>query len=119
MKYLILALSLLVNLSLYAQVNATHPCADDLNKFCSGVKKGEGRMAKCLKEHENELSNTCAEKIAGAKEKIKARAKLIVANCKDELKKFCKDSPKGHGSKLKCLESHKTESSELCKAVLL
>lgn len=34
-------------------------CKADTEKFCAGVKPGDGRLAKCLKEHEAELSPEC------------------------------------------------------------
>jgi hypothetical protein len=44
-------------------------CEDDITMFCAGVQPGEGRIAKCLKEHKAELSSKCQEGITKAKEK--------------------------------------------------
>jgi len=38
-------------------------CCDDVKKFCKDVRQGGGRIAKCLREHTNELSAPCKEKI--------------------------------------------------------
>jgi len=35
-------------------------CDEDLDKFCSGVAIGEGRLLKCLGEHSSEISPRCA-----------------------------------------------------------
>ena len=35
------------------------PCKADMEKFCKGVEPGEGRVMKCMKEHEAELSEGC------------------------------------------------------------
>ncbi len=121
MKLVIISLSLLLSVSVFAQnaeSSKDHPCAADVKKFCSGVEKGQGRIAKCLKEHEKEISPACTEKMAAGKEKMKARAKEIVESCKEELQKFCKEVKPGGGAKLKCLESHKAEVGEKCKAAL-
>jgi hypothetical protein len=40
------------------------PCATDAAKFCKDVKPGEGRVAACLKEHEQELSQACRDRKA-------------------------------------------------------
>jgi hypothetical protein len=48
---------------------AKKECADDVDKFCQDVKAGSGRIAKCLKQHENELSTECKEVMAKAKKK--------------------------------------------------
>ena len=47
------------------------PCKADMEKFCKDVKPGEGRIVKCMKEHEAELSEACKahKPKAGAKEK--------------------------------------------------
>ncbi len=38
------------------------PCAADVQKFCKGVKKGEGRIIACLKSQQSELSQACSAK---------------------------------------------------------
>ena len=34
-------------------------CKDDLEKFCSSVQPGEGRLLKCLEENEKKVSDRC------------------------------------------------------------
>lgn len=34
-------------------------CKPDVEKFCSGVAPGGGRIMECLKQHESELSDAC------------------------------------------------------------
>ncbi len=36
-------------------------CRDDLHKFCSEVKIGEGRVGMCLLEHKPEVSEGCSK----------------------------------------------------------
>ena len=38
-------------------------CRDDTAKFCKDVKPGSGAIARCLDEHQNELSAPCKEGI--------------------------------------------------------
>lgn len=120
MKLLILSMSLLFNVSLFASEadSQTHPCAADIKKFCPAVEKGEGRIAKCLKEHEKEISSICSSKMTGGKEKMKAKAKDIYTNCKDDLQKLCKEVTKGKGGRMKCLDEKKDKVSAKCKAAL-
>jgi hypothetical protein len=43
---------------------AQKACHDDVEQFCSEVKPGKGAMAQCLKEHADELSPECKEKLS-------------------------------------------------------
>ncbi|MFZ2196253.1 MAG: cysteine rich repeat-containing protein [Thermodesulfovibrionales bacterium] len=49
-------------------------CAADTEKFCKGIQPGEGRIAKCLNEHSEEISLACREKVSGLK-KMKPETK--------------------------------------------
>jgi hypothetical protein len=44
-------------------------CDDDLDKFCSGVSAGEGRLLKCLDDNAAKISDRCTQalKDVGAK----------------------------------------------------
>lgn len=87
------------------------PCVADAEKLCKGVEKGEGRVAKCLKEHESEVSPACKENIGKMKEKIKDVAEA----CKDDAAKVCKDTKPGEGRILRCLKQHEGDLSPACK----
>jgi hypothetical protein len=44
-------------------------CQSDVQQFCQDVGAGSGRLAKCLKQHESELSSTCKDELAQARSK--------------------------------------------------
>jgi len=90
------------------------PCADDLQMFCKDVQPGGGRILKCMKEHENDLSPTCKQHVAQMKEKAKEAKQA----CQDDVMKFCSDVQPGHGRILKCLKAHETDLSPECKSQL-
>ncbi len=86
-------------------------CQADLDKFCKDIQPGEGRLVKCLKERQAELSGTCTQKIAEEKEEfVKGHP------CLADMEKLCKDAEKGEGRKLKCMKEHEAELSPECKA---
>ena len=42
---------------------AGKPCASDVNKLCTGIQPGEGRIKACIKSHLTELSPTCEDRV--------------------------------------------------------
>ena len=47
------------------------PCADDIAKYCKDVKPGDGRLARCIKENEKQLSPACRSSIEESKKRVK------------------------------------------------
>ena len=47
--------------------DARSACEDDTFKFCRNVRAGRGRLIRCLKRHEGELSEACQAKVGQAK----------------------------------------------------
>ena len=118
-KFNLFSLVLLVAMTLSSVAFATSPqeaCKGDLEKYCPG-KKGKERRS-CLKENEGKLTEGCKSAIAELKGKIKARGKQIREACKDDLQKFCKDTPRGKGAKIKCLRDNESSLAEACKNAL-
>lgn len=103
-------------LALSASVAAEEakPCAEDAARLCKGVQAGEGRVARCMKEHESELSPACKANLAKAKEQIKEAADA----CKADMEKNCKDVKPGGGRILQCLKQHEATLSPECKEKL-
>lgn len=86
------------------------PCAQDAAKFCSKVKPGEGRMARCLDEHQAELSPACKKNRMEMKEAIKEVQKA----CKDEIPMYC-GGPQSEESQVNaCLWKNKDHLSRKC-----
>ena len=45
-------------------------CAVDTEKFCKGLQPGEGRIAKCLNEHIEEISPDCRGQVSGMRKMV-------------------------------------------------
>ena len=84
------------------------PCREDAKKFCGNEKPGGGRIAKCMKEHESELSPACQSAIK--------RVEEVRDECKGDAEKFCKGIRPGGGRILACLKSHQSDLAPACKA---
>jgi hypothetical protein len=88
------------------------PCAEDAKKFCASEKPGGGRIAKCMKSHESELSSACRSEIKRAEERIEQ----VKEECNADAKKFCQGIRPGQGRILACLKSHQAELAPACAA---
>lgn len=90
------------------------PCAEDIAKFCKDVKPGKGGIAKCLKQHEGELSGGCKDSLSARKQK----AQEFSQACKNDAAQYCKDTKPGDGKMLKCLKQNEGSLSAECKEAL-
>jgi Spy/CpxP family protein refolding chaperone len=91
---------------------APGPCAEDAKKFCGDQKPGGGRIARCMKSHESELSPACQDQM----KKAEARIEQVKEECKADAQKFCKGIRPGQGRILACLKSHESELAPACAA---
>ena len=101
-------------LALPARADMQAACGDDTQKFCGGVEKGQGRIVKCLKDHQADLSEGCRSELAAAREKYKQSAKDIGSACKADTDQFCAGIEPGGGRLAGCLKEHKSELSSGC-----
>jgi hypothetical protein len=90
------------------------PCAEDAAKYCKDVQPGGGRLARCMKEHENDLSAVCKEHIA----QMRQKGKEIHEACQDDARKLCKGVKPGGGRIARCLKEHREELSPACREKL-
>jgi Cysteine rich repeat len=88
-------------------------CAQDVAKFCQGVKGGQGIM-QCLKEHQTELSSQCQTRV----QTMETRRKEMSDACQSDVQRFCTDISPGGGRLAQCLKQHESELSSTCKAEL-
>jgi len=94
-------------------------CKADVEKYCSDITPGEGRVAACLDSREDQLSEKCRTSWSSTKASISRELdKTEVAfrkSCGSDVKKFCSNVPSGRGRVLSCLEGHKDGLSESCQ----
>lgn len=93
-------------------------CHDEVQKFCGQVKRGEGRVARCIKENEKSFSPACQ---AAMEKQFKQRAERTAEKheaCRADSEKFCKDKQDGSGGAIRCLRDHEKELSEDCRKSL-
>jgi Cysteine rich repeat len=101
-------------IGLPARAQTKNPCADDIAEFCKGVRPGGGRLARCLKEHEKDLSSQCKAGI----DEARAKAKEAHEACADDVQKLCKDVKPGAGRIVRCLKQNEEQLSPECRDTL-
>ncbi len=94
------------------------PCVADLQKFCAGVQKGQGRLGQCLKQNEAKLEPSCKAKLQQRQDQGRARMKQVHASCKAEVKQFCAATKPGQGRVLQCLKQNEGQLGAACKAAM-
>jgi len=88
------------------------PCQEDIRKFCKDVVPGSGRLDRCLREHQDEISLECREVRLGIKEKVTG----FIDECAGDMKKFCGNVPGGDARIARCLKEHEAKLSPECRA---
>jgi hypothetical protein len=95
-------------------------CGADADKFCKGLKPGDGKYGACMKEHKDEVSQGCKDAMTAGmekrKEKMEGRKKELEAACASDTDKFCKGTTPGDKKWGPCMKDHKDELSDTCKS---
>jgi hypothetical protein len=96
------------------EISTTDPCRTDVQQFCQDVKPGGGRIAACMKEHRQDLSQSCKSHITALEGKVRLFAKA----CKGDFQKYCKGVKPGEGRVMFCLKEHEADLSDSCRTLL-
>jgi Golgi apparatus protein 1 len=93
-------------------------CAEDIQKYCSTVTPGEGRMIYCMEAHEDKISTKCAFELGEAATSVQSAADALkdaVIACKAEITGVCGKTVPGEGRiAAACLLSNKSTASAGC-----
>jgi len=93
-------------------------CKAELEKYCSNVTPGEGRILACLYAHNDKLSGRCEYALYDAAvqlERATAALAYVANECGADLRKHCAGVEVGEGRLLDCLLKKDAEVSSRCK----
>jgi hypothetical protein len=93
-------------------------CKEELEKYCSRVTPGEGRVLACLYAYGDKLSGRCEYALydaAAQLERSVAALSYAVNECSADLKKYCAGVEAGEGRLLDCLQKNDAQVSSRCK----
>ena len=82
-------------------------CAVDIRSKCGEVKRGEGRIRTCVKEHLSEFSEPCQAKLA--------KLAAVAQPCAADVKQACGDVKPRPRQVVACLKSALGNLSDACK----
>jgi hypothetical protein len=88
-------------------------CRADVAKFCAQVQAGEGRVARCLKESQWQLSAACQQHV----DLVAARTKETLQACQDEILQFCSSGEVEGRGIAQCLKRENPRLSPECRAL--
>ena len=122
-----LAATLAAGLWLTAPLQAQDPvatvetgCAEEIEKFCSQVMLGEGRLLACFYAHEDKLSGRCQYALYTAANQLDQAVSAldyVASQCSDDITRICPQVEMGEGRIIDCLRDS-AETSDSCRAAL-
>jgi sporulation protein YlmC with PRC-barrel domain len=89
-------------------------CAADLDEFCSTVTSGEGRVAKCMLAHEDQLSSGCRSALSRVAIRLRRNVDRVAEACWSEIQAQCGDE----GKIAQCLERKRSSLSSACQTIV-
>ncbi len=96
------------------------PCAADAKRLCQQVEPGNRQaIAQCLREHVDDLSEACRDRIQAAKAQGGATRGALREACASDVQTFCQGIEPGGGAIGQCLKEHRDELSADCKAAIV
>jgi len=96
-------------------------CSADVQKYCSSVTPGEGRLILCMQAHEDKVSASCDFAIFEASRNLHRfldRIELVADVCWNDIEKHCANLTPGEGQIAQCLQSKKASLSRACGRVV-
>ena len=96
-------------------------CGPELEKFCSTVNIGQGRMLMCALAHSDQLTLGCSKTLFDsvvALENIAGFVQYSAQACQGDIVKSCADIVPGEGRVAQCLIDKKAELSEPCASAV-
>ncbi len=86
-------------------------CTPDIERYCETVEPGDGRILRCLQEHQPHLSANCQSTLEAANSKLAE----LRWTCAPDVIRLCRASlGTDRRGIVRCLQSHQAEISAPC-----
>ena len=93
-------------------------CKEEIQKYCSNVTPGEGRVLACLMAYQDKLSGRCEYALYDAAAQLERAVNAlayVVNECSSDLKQFCSSVAAGEGRLQQCIQKNEAQVSARCK----
>ena len=118
---LALAWFTLAGASIVSATSMHEACKADLEKYCSSVTPGAGRIMACLYAHEDVISGECDEFTNDMGDILDAVLGTVgdaIAICLPDIQKHCAGTKLGEGRMLSCLALEQPDLTRDCSTVV-
>ena len=89
-------------------------CVADIDAFCSEVTPGKGRLALCMRAHEDRLSRSCWSTLQRVGRNVERAVEQIAESCWNEVRTLCGDKD----NLRQCVAQKKDSLSSSCKTIV-
>jgi hypothetical protein len=95
-------------------------CKTEIEKYCSQVTPGEGRLLACFFAHEDKLSGQCEYALYDAAARLEraiSDLNYLATECETDIKTHCANVEVGEGRILECLNANAATSAPCKQAI--
>lgn len=96
-------------------------CKPEIEKYCSDVTLGEGRLLACFYAHEDKLSAECSYglyRAVNTLEQAVAALEYVASACQSDIRSHCAEVQPGEGRIVGCLKKKSDKVSDGCKTAM-
>ena len=89
-------------------------CGEDIERFCSDVTPGGGRMASCMDAYSDQLSRSCQSALRRAVNRVQQAVESIADTCMSAVQQQC-----GNADNVKqCLQQKNSSLPQSCQTIV-
>jgi hypothetical protein len=89
-------------------------CADDIDDFCGKVTPGAGRLAMCMRAHEDQFGRRCKSVLERVSSTIERSVQRVTEMCWNEVRELCGDTDRVG----QCVAQKKASLSAPCQTIV-
>jgi len=89
-------------------------CSEDIERFCSDVTPGGGRIASCVDAYSDQLSRSCQSALSRAVNRVQRAVETMAGSCLSAVQQQCGNA----GNVKQCLEQKNSSLPQSCQTII-